>query len=61
MLTVEEYVTLDVVAERLERHVEAIEEWVAEGRLPTIQLPSGERCVPRVALWPRRRVSESDE
>ena len=61
MLTVEEYVTLDVVAERLERHVEAIEEWVAEGRLPTLKLPNGAIVVPMAALRPRRAVRESDE
>lgn len=57
----EHYLSLDAVVEQLERHREAVDEWVAEGRLPTVRLPSGEVCVPMDALWPRRQVSESDE
>lgn len=60
-MTVEEYLPFDIVAEVLERRRATIEEWAVSGQLATVQLPGGERRVPRVALEPRRRVSESDE
>ena len=53
--------SLEAVAQQLERHVETVEEWVAEGRLPTLKLPNGVIVVPLTALPLRQRMSESDE
>ncbi len=53
--------SLEAVAQRLERHLETVEEWAATGQLITVRLIDGEDRVPSMALWPRRQVSESDE
>ncbi len=55
------YFTAAEVAERLERRLETVSEYMVLGQLATVRLANGEMCVPMDALWPRRRVSESDE
>jgi excisionase family DNA binding protein len=54
------YVTLQEVGQVLERHTETVLEWLAQGRLPALQI-QGSWLVPRAALWPFTRVSESDD
>ena len=61
MCATDEYLVLEVVAEVLERRLATVEEWTMTGQLPTVRLPNGEILVPRVAIGPRRPVSESDE
>jgi hypothetical protein len=54
------YLTVSEIAQRLERQPETVATWLAEGRLPSLQIQDG-LVVPIVALWPYRQVSESDE
>jgi excisionase family DNA binding protein len=54
-----QYFTVDDVEQLLERRRETIDEWLAEGRLPSWRL-QGRVVVPGVALWPYRQVSEDE-
>jgi hypothetical protein len=54
------YLTVADVGQLLERRTETVLDWVAEGRLPSLQIQDG-LIVPISAIWPYRHVSESDE
>jgi hypothetical protein len=54
------YVTLNEVGQMLEQRIETVLEWLAEGRLPACRI-RGALVVPRAAIWPVRRQSESDD
>ena len=54
------YVTVSEIAQRLERQQETVATWLAEGRLPSLQIQE-RLVVPVIAIWPYRQVSESDE
>jgi hypothetical protein len=54
------YLTVEAVGQRLERRAETVQDWLAEGRLLGLQIQD-QLAVPVAAIWPYRRVSESDE
>ena len=54
------YVTTEEVASYLERRIATVEDWLPEGRLPSLRI-QGLVQIPMAAIWPWQRVSESDE
>jgi hypothetical protein len=53
------FFTVEDVGQVLERRRETIDEWLAEGRLPSLRIRE-HLVVPGVALWPYRQLGEEE-